>query len=295
MSGFPFRLIEMKLAPWAFMRETAGRFLLLLPVCVFLIAMILSSGVNRYLSDHWAVTAVLRTTVTAEEGKGIAGKASGLSGVLSADYMDPEASWKEFLEAYPGLEGLRSTGANPLPGYVEIRMRPERFIESEIRSVEAALKPLPEIETIISGAESLPAVMRAGRWANLVFLAGFAFLCALVFTVFRLQEKSRALLHSADFDFLEEHGVPARRIALSRAAGSALVSFFISLAAAAASVCIFFTVEDRIPLLRRIVGPAVDIMTSPVLVSLALFPLAASIISGGASLLGWRAARSGRK
>ena len=295
MSGFSLWWIDGKLLPGAFLREAAGRFFLLLLLGAYFAAMLLSGGMNRYLSERWAVTAVLRPSVTDVEGEGIAKKAAGLPGVRSAVYKDPEASWKEFLEAYPGLETLRTAGGTPLPGYVEIRMRPDRFAEADLRAMESVLAALPEVEKILSGGEILKGLLRVNLWVNALFRAGFGILAAVTFMLFFLQEKGRATALSGDFDFLRDRGIPSRRIALSRAAGAALAAGILSLAATAASVSVLFLLEARLPLLRRVIGSAGEILTLPFLVPLALFLLAAAAFSGGASLLGWRAAQSRRK
>ncbi|MBI5577501.1 MAG: hypothetical protein HY896_14210 [Deltaproteobacteria bacterium] len=295
MSRIPLWRIDATLMPRSFLRECVSRFLLLLLLSGYFTVMILSGGPYRYLSERWTVTAVLRSSVSAAEGEGIAKKAASLPGVGSAAYKDPETSWKEFLDAYPGLESLRTAGASPLPGYIEVRVRRDRFAEADIRAVEAALKPLPEVEMVLLGAESLPSLLRAAGWSSVFFRAVLAVLCIAAFAIFHLQEKARAVGLSGDFDFLKERGISFRRIALARAAGSALVCGSLSLAAVAASSGAYYLLESRLSQLRRVIGPSSEILTLPVLVPLILFICAAALLSGGASLLGWRAARSGRK
>lgn len=295
MSGFSLWWIDWRRFPDALIREAAGRFCLFLMLGGFFAALLLSGGVNRYLSERWAVSAVLRPSVTSEEGEGIARKVAGLPEVRAAAYRDPETSWNEFIEAYPGLEGLRAAGGNPLPGYIEVRLRPGRFTESGIRSVEAALKPLPEVEKILSGGEVLPRLLRIGRWMNVLFWAAFCLLCVVSFAVFFLQEKARASYLSDDFGFLAERGIPSRSISMSRAAGTALVGGVLSLAAMAASAFMIFVLSGRLPLFSRAIGPADEILTLSFLVPGAIFPAASAMLSGGASLLGWRAAQSGKR
>ncbi|MEK6778446.1 MAG: permease-like cell division protein FtsX [Candidatus Deferrimicrobiota bacterium] len=287
--------VDWKLSVKAMLRESAVRFFLLLLLAAYFTAMLLSGGMNRFLSGQWAVTAILRLSVSAEVGKGIAGKAAGLPGVRSAAYKDPETSWKEFLAAYPGLEALRTAGGNPLPGYVEIRMLPDRFTETDIRSMETALRLLPQVESLLSGGDVLSRLLRVKRWVNGLFWAGFGLLCAVFFLVLFLQEKTRASILSVDFGFLEERGIPAARIAFSRALGAALTGELLSLAAAGATVSWFFLLEKRLALIGRVIGPAEDILALPFLLPLGLFLLAAPLLHGGASLLGWRAAHAVRK
>jgi hypothetical protein len=292
MTGLSLCWIDWKLAPRAMVREAAGRFCLLFLVASFLLSMLLSGGVNRFLSEQWTVTAILRLSVPPAEGQGIAGKAAGLPGVRSAVYKDPESSWKEFLAAYPGLSALQGAGGNPLPGYVEIRMLPGRFTEEDIRAVEAVLRPLPQVERILSGGEALPRMLRVGGWVNAFFWSGFALLCAVSFLIFLLQEKARSSFLSADIVFLGERGIPARSVVVSRAAGALLSGLVLSLAAMATAVLLLFFLETRLPLLGRVIGPAGECLTSPVLFPSVLFLFAAALVSGAASLLGWRAAQS---
>jgi cell division protein FtsX len=257
--------------------------------------MLLSGGMNRYLSGQWTVTAILRASVMAAEGDGISGKAAGLPGVRSAAYRDPEAAWKEFLAAYPGMETLRGTGGSPLPGYVEIRMRPDRFTEADIRAVEASLRPLPQVEKILSGGEALAGLLGARAWVNAFLWAGFALLCTVTFMIFLLQEKARSLSMAADIDFLRERGVPAARITVSRASAALLTGFLLALAAIGASAFLLRFLESRIPVLGRVIGSAGEIPARPVLIPLALFLFAAALASGAASWLEWSAAQSRRK
>ncbi len=292
MNGRSLIWIDWKRMPGALARESAGRFFLFLLLGAIFEAMLLSGGINRYMSDRWRVTAVLRPSVTAVEGEGMARKAAGLPEVHSAEYRDPETSWKEFIDAYPGMEALRATGGNPLPGYVEIRMRPDRFTEGDFRSVEAVLKPLPEVEKILSGGEILPRLLRVSRWMNILLWAGFCILCAVSFSVFYLQEKSRATLLSGEFDFIRERGVPAKAIPLSRAAGTAFAGGVLSLAAMGATVAVFIALSGRLQAFSRVIGSSAEILSLPFLIPGVLFILASTILSGGASLLGWRAAQS---
>ena len=292
MSGFSLWWIDWKRMPEVLLREAVGRFCLFLLLGIFFAALLLSGGTNRYLSERWTVSAVLRPSVTSEEGEGIARKAAGLPDVRAAVYRDPETSWKEFIETYPGLEALRAGGGNPLPGYIEVRLRPGRFTESGIRSVEGALKPLPEVEKILSGGEVLTRLLRVSRWMNVLLWAAFCLLCAVSFSVFFLQEKARASFLSDDFGFLAERGIPSRSIALSRAAGTALAGGVLSMAAMAASAFMLYALSGRLPLFSRAIGPAGEILTLSFLVPGAIFAAASAILSGGASLLGWSAAKS---
>lgn len=291
MTGPSLLWIDWKLSPGTMARETAWRFGLLFPAGLFFVSLILSGGMNRFLTEQWTVTAILRMQVPPAEGEGIAKKAAGLGGARSAVYRDPEESWKEFLSAYPGLSALRAAGGNPLPGYVEVWMRPGRFTEADIGAVEAALRPLPQVERVLSGGEALPRLMRVRDGVNAILWAGFALLCAAVLSIFLLMEKSRASFLAADFDFLRERGVPVRSIVVSRASGALLAGLFLSLAATGASGLLLFLLEDRLPLLGRVIGPAEELLTPPLLVPAALFVLAAALLSCAASPLGWRAAR----
>lgn len=295
MSGFSDGWIDWKLSAKAMRIETASRFLLLLALAVFFVALTLSGGMNRFLSGRWTVTAVLRMTAVPEEGRGIAGKAAELPGVQSASYKDPEASWREFLLAYPGLESLRTAGGNPLPGYIEIRMRPERLSETDIRAVETVLRPLPQVEKVLTGGDALPRLLRAKRWVNGLFWTGFGLLCSVFFLLLFLQERTRAFLHSADFRFLEERGVPASRIARSRAIAAALTGGVLSAVSLGAAVSAFVLLEERLSVIGRVVGPAREMFSPAFLAYPGLFLLAASLLHGVASLLGWRAAHAGRR
>ncbi len=292
MTGRSLLWVDWKIAPGTMLREAAGRFLLLFPVGLFLLSLLLSGGMNRFLSEQWAVTAILRLTVPPADGEGIAKKAAGLAGVRSAVYKDPEASWREFLSAYPGLSTLRATGGNPLPGYVEVRMQPGRFTEEDIGAVESALRPLPQVERVLEGGEALPRLMAVRDWVDAILWSGFALLGTAVFTIFLLQEKSRAAFLASDFDFLRERGIPVRDIVMSRAVGALLSGLLLSLAATGASAFLLLLLGDPLPILVRVIGPPEEILTLPLLIPAASFPLAVALLSGAASALGWRGAHS---
>lgn len=295
MSGSSIWRMDWSLVPGAMAREAAVRFILISILCAYFAALLLSGGMNRYLADRWTVTAVLRSSVTDEEGEGIAKKAAVLPGVGSAIYRNPEESWKEFLAAYPGLEGLRAAGGRPLPGYVEIRMRPDGFTEGRIHAIESYLAPVPGVEKVLSGGAALSRVFRVAAWTNAALWAAFGLLASAFFAIFRLQEKARAAQLSAEFGFLAERGIPARRIALSRAAGTAAAGMALSLAAAVSSVSALFLLSGRFTFLQRVIGPPGEIFTLPFLLPWMLFLSAAAVLSGGASLLGWQAAQPRRK
>ncbi|MBI5419591.1 MAG: hypothetical protein HZA60_05835 [Deltaproteobacteria bacterium] len=295
MSGLSLCFIDWKLAGKELFRETAGRFLLFFVLGTLFVAMLLSGGVNRFLSEQWAVTAILQMSVPAEGGRGIAAKAAGLPGVRRAVYKDPEAAWKEFIAAYPGLESLRSAGGNPLPGYVEIRMRPGRLTEKDIKAVEAALRPLPQVDKLLSGGEALTRLLRVKDGINVGFRVLFGFLCVACFATLFLQEKARAASLAADFAFLGDRGTPRNRIAFSRALGAGLIGCLLALVSLGAAALALSSLVDRLPYLGGVIGPAEEVFAPGLLVPALLFLLSGTLLSAGASLMGWRAARPAGK
>ncbi len=236
------------------------------------------------------MTAILHSGVPDEEGAGIEGKIAALPLVREARYRDPEHVWKEFLAAYPGLESLRGAGKNPLPGYVEIRLRPEWMSEEGIAGVMAALEPLPQVEKILSGGDVMPSLLRMKRWANAVLWTGFV-LVGLVFAIFlTMQEKARAARLVPDVSFLADRGVPGSRIAARRAAGAFVAGGLLALFAAGASCAAFLFLSSRFSIVRVAVGPFRELPDVRFVVPAALFLLSATILQVLASLAGWRAA-----
>jgi hypothetical protein len=286
--------IDWRLAGAAKVREALGRLALLLVLGVSFLATLLSGGVNRLLAEQWFLTAVLGSSVSEEEGVGIAGKLDELPAVRSAVYRSPEAAWREFAMAYPGLESLREAGGNPLPGYVEIRMRPDRLTEADIAHVAAVLRPLPQVEKILSGGEALPALLRLSRWANAGLWAGVGLLGIAVFAIFRIQERTRAAVLASDFAFLEERGVSGRRIALLRAAASALAGGLQGALAVSGAAVALHVLAGRYSLLSLAVGFPEYAASPEILVPAGLFTLAAALAAGVATFLGMRAAGRNR-
>ncbi len=282
--------IDWRLSPGALARETAGRLVLFLVLGACFVALVLSGGVDRFLSRQWAITAVLRLSVPEAEGRGIAAKVAALPAVGSAAYRSPEDAWKEFTAAYPGVESLRAAGGNPLPGYVEIHLRPGRLSDAGVASVAAALRPLPQVEEVLTGGKWAPRVLRLKGWVNAALWAGFGLLGAAFFLVFAVQEKARAALHAADFAFLAQRGASAGGMAARRAAAAALCGGFLALVSLGAAAGAFVLVDARFALARSIVGPPTELLAPGALARLGAFLVSAALLSGAASLSGWRSA-----
>ncbi|MBP2679639.1 MAG: hypothetical protein H6Q82_2704 [Deltaproteobacteria bacterium] len=296
MSGRPsLWWIDWRLSRVPLVREAIGRFFFFCLLGVALLSLLLSGGANRFLADRYAITAVLRAGVPSAEAEGLARKVAALPPVRSAVYRDAEAAWKEFLRAYPGLDPLRGAGGIPLPGYIEIRIRPDRLSLADVGLVASALRSVPHVEQVLAGEEGLPRVLRAGRllsWAGWgvfgAFLAGF-------FLVARLQERALAAALAGDFAFLAERGVPTGRLAFFRAAGSAISGFLLAAAATATAGGALFLALRKYPFLEGWVGPPSDLLLPGTAAGAVLFCCGVALLSAAASLLGWRAAPSGRK
>lgn len=275
--------------------ETALRFLLCFLAAVYLLGMLLSGGVDRFLSEQFTVTAILRSGVSDEEGQGIAGKVAALPAVRDARYRSPEEAWKEFLASYPGLESLRGGGKSPLPGYVEVHLRRGGMSRLGIARTRSALEPLPQVEKVLAGGSLMPHVLRLKRWADAVLWAGFALVCAVFLVVVAIQERARATRLLPEVRFLSDRGIPGRNIASRRAAGTFLTGVFLALLALAASGAIVHFATVRFPFLRDAVGPAPELLRVPAVLCAGLFVLSAAAVQGLSSLAAWSAAsRKGR-
>lgn len=271
-------------------KEAALRFLLLVLAATYFLAMLLSGGVDRFLSDRYTMTAVMRIGVPDEEGTGIAAKIAELPSVRDARYRTPEDAWEEFLEAYPGLESLRDVAENPLPGYVEIRLRPGWISEQGIADVRSALEPVSQVEKVLSGGDAMPALLRMKRWANALLWSGFALLCMLCLVILWMQERTRAARLVPDVSFLVDRGVPGQRISVRRAAGAFAAGAINTLLATLVSFCALFLASGNFPLFRSLVGQAQDLLDARGILFVCLFLLSATILQGFLSLIGWRAA-----
>ncbi|MGE5247247.1 MAG: permease-like cell division protein FtsX, partial [Verrucomicrobiota bacterium] len=256
--------IDWRLAGGAVGRQSLTRSAFLCVLAAGLLVLLLSNGIGRFLSSRYAITAVLRDSVSAEDAQGLARKAAGLPPVASAVYRDSAEAWKELLQAYPGLESLPDPVGNPLPGYIQIRIRKDRFTASDLDLVVSALRPLPAVEQVLTGEDALPGLLRADRYAALLvwavfgaFAAGFSLVCVL-------QEQVRGLASGGGFRYLLEQGVPGRRLALSRAAGAAIWNLLLAgCATGAAGVALSFSL-GRFAVLRTVIGPPEDLLTPPV-------------------------------
>jgi len=287
--------IDWRISRGPIVRESIGRFLFFCLLGFALLTLLLSGGVSRILAGRYAVTAVLRAEVPSGEGEGLARKAAALPPVRSATYQDPEAAWKEFLRAYPGLDPLRGTGENPLPGYIEIRIRPDRLTVKDVELVATALRAVPQVERVLAGEDWLPRLLLAGRLASWACWGVFGAFLAGFFLVGRLQERARAVALAGDFAFLAERGVSAGRLAFHRAAGAALSGFLLAAVGTAAGGGVLFFSLRKYPILERVIGSPTDLLLPQTIASAVLFSVGAALLSGAASLLGWRAARPGRK
>ncbi|MHB1011569.1 MAG: permease-like cell division protein FtsX [Desulfobacteria bacterium] len=287
--------IDWRLSRVTVVRETIGRFLFFCLLGFALLSLLLSEGGSRFLADRYAITALLRAEVPAAEAEGLARKVAALPPVRSASYRDPEAAWKEFLRAYPGLEPLRVAGGNPMPGYIEVRIRPDRLTGVDVGLVASALRSVPLVEQVLAGEEGLPGMLRAGRLAFWVGWGMFGAFLAGFFLVARLQERARAVELAGDFAFLAERGVPAGRLAFLRAAAAMVSGFLLAAAGTAAGGGALFLSLRKIPLLEGGIGPPSDLLLPRTVAAVLLFSCGAALLSAAASLLGGRAARSGRK
>ena len=287
--------IDWRLSRGPLVREAIGRFLFFCLLGFTLLSLLLSGGVGRFLAGRYAITAVLRAEVPPAEAEGLARKVAALPPVRSATYRDPEAAWKEFLRAYPGLESLRGAGGNPMPGYIEIRIRPDRLTGADVELVASTLRSVPLIDQVLAGEEWLPRLLRAGRLASWAGWGVFGAFLAGFFLVGRLQERARAVALAGDFAFLAERGVPPSRLAILRAAGAAVRGFLIAAAGTAAGGGALFLALRTFPFLEGGIGPPSDLLLPRTVAGAVLFCCGVALLSAAASLLGWRSARSGRK
>ena len=287
--------VDWRLSRGPLVRESIGRFLFFCLLGFALLSLLLSGGVSRFLAGRYAITAVLRAGVPSSDAEGLARKAAALPPVRSATYRDPEAAWKEFLRAYPGLESLRGAGGNPMPGYIEIRIRPDRLTGADVEIVASALRSVPLVEQVLAGEEWLPWALRAGRLACRVSWGVFGAFLAGFFLVALLQERARAVALAGDFAFLAERGVPPGRLAFLRAAGAAISGFLLAAAGTTAGGGALFLSLRKFPFLEGGIGPPSDLLLPRTVAGAVLFCCGAALLSAAASLLGWRADRSGRK
>jgi hypothetical protein len=281
--------VDWKMARKTLAREWLNRFAMFFILAGFLLTLLASGGVNRFLSEQWVVNAVFRPNVSAAEGAGIASKAEKLPGVRAVTYKDPEAAWKEFLVDYPGLESLRTDGSYPVPGYLTIRLRPERLTVGDIASVENALRPLPQVEKVYTGAQSLPRLLKVREWINLSLWGFFALLAVVFFAVCALQESVRACALRPDFAFLEDRGISSRSIMLARGGGSAIIAALLVLPAIGASAALLVYAGNRFPSLASVVGPVDALANHGAFPMVLVFAVSVPVLIFAASLYGWRA------
>jgi hypothetical protein len=271
-------------------RETAGRFLLCFLAASYFLAMLLSGGVNRFLSEQYTMTAILRFGVPDEEGVGIAGKVALLPSVRDAKYRTPEDAWKEFLTAYPGLDSIRQGENPPLPGYVEVSLRPERMSEKGIADVMSALEPLAQVEKILSGGDAMPSLLRLKDRANIVLWSGFGLVCVVALVILAMQEKAGAARLLPDVSFLVDRGTPGDRIGARRAVGASITGGGVAFIAVASSFLFLYFASARFSFVRIVVGRAQELLDGSFAVPVCLFLLSAAIFQGLTSFAGWRAA-----
>jgi len=270
-------------------RETAGRFLFCFLAALYFLAMLLSGGVDRFLAGQYTISAILHIGVPDDEGRGIAGKVAALPPVREARYHDPEQAWEEFRAAYPGLESLRGEGRNPLPGYVEVRLRPGWMSDEGIAEVRSALEPVSRVEKVLTGGDVMRSLLRMKRWANVLLWSGFALVCVVFLAILLMQEKARTARLLPEVSFLAGRGVPEGRIASMRTAGAVVAGILVALLATGLAWAALFLAARHLPPVRVAVGSAEEMFDAGFLLPAALFILCAAMLQGLASLAGWRA------
>ncbi|GAB4365352.1 MAG: hypothetical protein Kow00128_07800 [Deltaproteobacteria bacterium] len=295
MTGSALWWVEWKLAGRRMRREAAVRFAALLFLSLCFLLLLWSGGTDRFLSREWTVTALLRSGVSDEEGEGLARKVATLPPVHGAIYRTPAQAWEEFSERYPDLEALRSGRENPLPGYVEIVLKPERLTEEGMEEVLSALRPLPQVETLLYGGESMSRLFRWKRIANGLLAGGFVFLLFLLFLGFVYQEHGRSVLLEADFRFLRDRGVAWGRLAAGRAAAAALASLCLAVAACAAAGAGLYGLAARVPAVRIVLGEPEEFLDPVRILPVGLYLLSVAAIAAAASWLGGRSRASAER
>jgi hypothetical protein len=294
VSGESLLWIDWRLGRANAARDSILRFIFLALAAFGFLLLLLSGVADRFLASRYEITAVLRAAVPPAEGEGLAAKVAALPPVRSAVYKDPEAAWKEFLAAYPGLDSLRSAGGNPLPGYIEIRLRPDHFTGEDVERVTSALRSVSHVEKVLAGEGRLPRLLQAKRCLAALAWGAFAAFAAVFLAILVLQERYRAAVLAPDIAFLGERGIPAGRIAVSRAAGGALVAALLAAAGILLSGGVLRFLLLRYPVLEQLVGPPGEIPVVRNLWAAAGFILGSAVLAGGSSLIGSRAARARR-
>ena len=284
--------IDWRLAGKTAAVQSLGRFAFLFPLAFAFLAVLLSGGIARFLSSQYAVTAMLRESASQEEAIGLTKKIAALPAVRSAEFKDSTVSWKEFLMAYPGVESIPGAADNPLPGYIEIRIRHDRFTASGVETVISALKPVELVDKVLAGEESLPRLFQVNRALHALSLGGLAALVALFFVICRLQERLRCIAMTGDFGFLLERGVPVRRIAASRAAGAAISGIVLAAVALVSAAAALHFLLGRYPSLAVAIGPQEELFSPESAAAGGAFVLLIALLFAVSSLLGWPSARS---
>jgi len=294
VSGPSLLWIDWRLAGGGTVRDLLLRFVFVSLAAFAFLVLVLSGGADRFLASRYAITAVLRTPASPGEGEGLAAKVAALPPVRTAVYKDPEAAWREFLLAYPGIDSLRSAGGNPLPGYIDVRLRPERLTGADVELVTSALRSVSRVEKVLAGEERLPLLLLVRRYAAAVAWGVFGAFAAAYLLILVLQEKGRATALAADFAFLEERGVPAGRLAGSRSGGGALAALFYSAAGVLLAGAALRHLLLRHPSLEPLVGPPGDLLLRRTVLAAAGFVLVSALLAAASSLVGFRAARARR-
>jgi hypothetical protein len=161
--------------------------------------------------------------------------------------------------------------------------------------VTAALRSVPIVEKVLAGEERLPRMLQARRYAASIAWGVFGAFAAVFLVILFHQERGRASELADDFEFLRERGVPAARLAASRAAGGAIVASLTAVAGLILSGASLRYLLLRYPPMEQVVGPPGDLLLPATLRAAAAFVLCFAVLAGGSSLLGSRAARLRRK
>ena len=284
--------IDWRLAGRMTALQSSGRFAVLLLMAFVFLSLFLSAGAARCISSRYVITALLKESVSAEEALGLAKRIAALAPVLNAEYRDPAASWKEFTRAYPGVESISDIDGAQLPGYIEIRIRPDSFTAADVDVVTSVLKPLAQVDKVLAGEDSLPGIFKVARALKKLFVGGFVLLAGLFFAICRLQERILSAAMAGDFEFLMGRGVAEKKIVGFRAMGAAVSGGLLSGAAVGVAFAVLnFTVRKH-PSLANIIGPREELFSAPTATAAGVFVLLAAVLFAGASVLGWTPLRS---
>jgi hypothetical protein len=260
------------------------------PMILFLVTLFLliyfPGGLDGYLSYVWRVTVFLDKGVSPKVGSIYAERLERLRFIEKASYIPEEDVWKDFLSFSGGKGKIDKIIKNPLPSYIEVRLRKDHLDGDTLKKLITIVKKESITRDVIYGGDGFHRMVRAKK-----YLKGFLILLMLlsggvIFVLFYHVDTIILLSVEGGLRFIGKHGFGRYSSMSGRIGGSIIEGFLSGTIAVGILLSLSYILFESYPIMRHYLSfpdfqdpsPFVIPSIGAALMSSALF-CASSIIS----------------